>query len=404
MDKVLTYIRERGGMVNANIQAGKVPTDEQLAKFTNETVAKLKEMVKDAPPAVQQKISLPWSPVWDYYKNCPGRTETKIDPAKLLDILKRIKDRLTEAPGGGYAGGKGKGKSNTGGKGKGGDEAEEEAEKKPKQFSGPETIENIDIKSEHIGRIVGPKGATMKMIQEASECKVDINNDVVTITGPEDGMPIAVTAIKELCEKGFCGLAYGADFQETGVTIHPIYFSELIGKEGKVIRAIKDQLKVELSIPKIPPNAKVREMTKKMKVGFAGRKPDVEKAKEVVNDIVMYYHHEITHPGQIHQEVEIEPHQTRFIIGKGGSESKHIQNSYKVKMYIPNEHSENAKLLIVGDPDNVARAVKYVENALIAAEVQVKSSGRDKGEGAEDFWGEDKDHEPWMDQYMYKRK
>merc|ERR1719311_1649266 len=148
------------------------------------------------------------------------------------------------------------------------------------------------------------------MIQEASECKIDINNDVVTITGPEDGMPVAVTAVKELCEKGFCGLAYGADFQEQGVQVHPIYFSELIGKEGKVIRAIKEQLKVELSIPKIPPNQKVREMTKKLKVGFAGRKPDVEKAKEVVGDILMYYHHEITHPGVTHQTVSI-PSPTR---------------------------------------------------------------------------------------------
>merc|ERR1719498_658044 len=160
------------------------------------------------------------------------------------------------------------------------------------------------------------------------------------------------------------------------MNIHPIYFSELIGKGGKVIQAIKDELKVELNIPKIPGNAKVREMTKKMKVGFAGRKPDVEKAKDVVNDILMYYHHEITHPGDSHQELEVEPHQTRFIIGKGGCESKHIQNSYRVKMYIPNEHSANDKLVIVGEELNVDRAVKYVENAIIQAETRAKSGGR----------------------------
>merc|ERR1711904_186057 len=247
--------------------------------------------------------------------------------------------------------------------------------------------------ADHIGRIVGPKGATLKMMQEASECRIDINDTVVTITGPEDGMPVAVTAIKELCEKGFCGLAYGADFQEQSMQVHPIYFSELIGKEGKVIRAIKDKLKVELSIPKIPPNAKVREMTKKMKVGFAGRKADVEKAKEVVNDIVMYYHHPITHPDVIHKELEVEPHQTRFIIGKNGSESRHIQNSYRVKMYIPNEHSANEKLVIVGEEVNVERAAKYVENVIDGAEVQAISGGRGGGEKAEDFWG-DEDHEP----------
>merc|ERR1719453_611093 len=140
------------------------------------------------------------------------------------------------------------------------------------------------------------------MIQDNSDCKLDVNQDTVTITGPEDGMPVAIKAIQELCEKGFCGLSYGTDFQEQAMNVHPIYFSELIGKEGCVIRAIKDQLKVELSIPKIPQNAKVREMTKKLKVGFAGKKADGEQAKQVVSDICMYYHHEVTHPGQTHQD------------------------------------------------------------------------------------------------------
>jgi len=376
MDSLLNYLRERGGVVNANIQAGKTPNDEQLGKFTKETVAKFKEFTKDAPDPIKQKIMLPWAPAWDYEKNAPGGGDIKLDPAKLLAILKKIKDDLTAAP----AAGQKKPAARKATPGAEGEAAEEE--KKPAQFTGPSTVENIDIEQSHIGRIVGPKGATMKMIQEASECKVDINGDVVTITGPEDGMPIAVTAIKELCEKGFCGLAYGADFQEQAMQVHPIYFSELIGKEGKVIRAIKDVLKVELNIPKIPPNAKVREMTKKMKVGFAGRKPDVEKAKEVVNDITMYYHHEVTHPGLMHKELEVEPHQTRFIIGKGGSESRHIQNSYRVKMYIPNEQSANDKLVIVGEELNVDRAVKYVENAILNAEEQAKSGGRGSNEGA----------------------
>eukprot|EP00746_Dinoflagellata_sp_MGD_P162208 gnl/MRDRNA2_/MRDRNA2_89659_c0_seq1.p1 gnl/MRDRNA2_/MRDRNA2_89659_c0~~gnl/MRDRNA2_/MRDRNA2_89659_c0_seq1.p1 ORF type:complete len:429 (-),score=132.19 gnl/MRDRNA2_/MRDRNA2_89659_c0_seq1:99-1295(-) len=398
MEPLLNYLRERGGIVNKNITEGKTPTSQQLAKFTQETVAKFKEFSKDAPDQVKSKIMLPWAPLWDYQKNCPGNNE--LDAPKLLQILKKIKDDLTAAP---PAKGASKGGYNVRKQAPAGAPEGEEEVKKEKQFKGPETIENIDIKSDHIGRIVGPKGATMKMIQEASECKIDINGEVVTITGPEDGMPVAVTAIKELCEKGFCGLAYGSDFQEQAMQVHPIYFSELIGKEGCVIRAIKDQLKVELSIPKTPPNAKVREMTKKMKVGFAGKKPDVEKAKEVVNDIMMYYHHPITHPDLTHKELEVEPHQTRFIIGKNGSESRHIQNSYKVKMYIPNEHSANDKLVLVGEELNVERAAKYVESAILGAEMQVKSGGRGGGEQAEDYWGEEQ-HESWMDQYMYKRK
>eukprot|EP00746_Dinoflagellata_sp_MGD_P161124 gnl/MRDRNA2_/MRDRNA2_88164_c0_seq1.p1 gnl/MRDRNA2_/MRDRNA2_88164_c0~~gnl/MRDRNA2_/MRDRNA2_88164_c0_seq1.p1 ORF type:complete len:408 (+),score=113.86 gnl/MRDRNA2_/MRDRNA2_88164_c0_seq1:115-1338(+) len=402
LEPLLNYLKERGGIVNKNIQDGKVPSDEQLAKFTQDTVAKFKEFSRDAPDMVKQKIMMPWAPLWDFVKNCPGQGDQKLDPPKLLGILKKIKDDLMTAPEPSKGKGKGGYKARTAGPpGAGGEEVEEV--KKEKQFKGPETIENIDIKADHVGRIVGPKGATMKMIQEASECKIDINGEVVTITGPEDGIPVAVTAVKELCEKGFCGLTYGADFREEGMQVHPIYFSELIGKEGKVIRAIKEHLKVELSIPKIPPNAKVREMTKKMKVGFAGKKADVEQAKQVVSDIVMYYHHEITHPGLVHEEMEIEQWQFPYVIGKGGSESRHIQNSYRVKMYIPNEHAANDKLLIVGEALNVERAKRYVQNALESAGEKARSGGRGGTEGAEDYWG-DEEHEPWMDQFMYKRK
>jgi len=194
MEPLLNYLRERGGIVNKNIQENKLPTDEQLAKFTQETVQKFKEYSKDAPDQVKQKMMLPWAPLWDYEKNAPGKGDNKLDAPKLLEILKKIKDDLTQAP----AKSKGKGGYNVRKQTPAGGEAEEEV-KKEKQFKGPETIENIDIKSEHIGRIVGPKGATLKMIQEASECKLDINDTVVTITGPEDGMPVAVTYSARLC-------------------------------------------------------------------------------------------------------------------------------------------------------------------------------------------------------------
>jgi len=409
MEGLLSYIRERGGIVNKNIVDNKVPTDEQLNKFAAETVDNLKKLMKDAPDQVKSKIMLPWAPQWDFQRNRPGGSEEhKLTPEKMLDTLKRVKDALAApvAKAGGPPGGARKG----GGKGKeraeGGEQKEEE-EKRIPIYTGPTSVDTIAIESNCIGRIVGPKGTTMKMIQDNSDCKVDINDDLVTVTGPEDGIPIAIQAIKELCEKGFCGLSYGADFQEQAMNIHPIYFSELIGKEGKVIRAIKDVLKVELSIPKTPPNAKIREMTKKLKVGFAGKKPDVEKAKEVVSDILMYGHHEITHPGVAHSSCTVEPHQTRFIIGKGGSEMKHIQNSYRVKVSIPNEHSVNQDLLVVGEPKNVEHAIKYIENAIIAAEERAASGGRSRdggGGGGEDYWGEEEQAEPWMSQYMYKRK
>jgi len=398
MEALLNYVRERGGIVNQRIKDGKVPTPEQLNQFVTDSVGKLKELSKDAPDHLKQKLMLPWSPLWDYQQNKPGRTEDKIDSEKLLDILKRIKDGLSAPAPGGKGGGKGARKVAAEG-------AEQEEVTKIKQFHGAQQTEVMAIAANHIGRIVGPKGTTLKMIQEASECKIDINAEEMSIVGPEDGMPIAIKAIKELTEKGFCSLAYGGDFQEQFMNIHPVYFSELIGKEGKIIRAIKEKLRVELTIPKTDKGAKVREMTKKLKVGFAGKKEDVEKAKEVVSNIITYYHDDLTHPGVMHKAIPIEAHQTRFIIGKGGCESRHIQKSYDVMMYIPNELTVCQDLLLVGEEMKINRAAKYIENAIISAETKAVSGGRgsDSAGGAEDYWG-DEEQEDWMGQYMYKRK
>jgi len=395
----MTVIREKGGIVNQRIKDGKTPTDDQLATFVKETVAKLKELSKEAPDHLKQRIMLPWAPLWDFEGNKPGRTEDKMTPEKLLDILKRIKDGLAQpAPGGGKGGGKAR-KQDTPG-------AEGDEVAKIKQFHGPTETEVLSIQANHIGRIVGPKGTTLKMIQEASECKIDIQAEEVSIVGPSDGMPIAVKAIKELCDKGFCSLAYGSDFQEQFMNIHPIYFSELIGKEGKVIRTIKEKLRVELSIPKTEAGGKLRDSPKKYKVGFAGKKEDVEKAKEVVSNIITYYHDDLTHPGVMHKAVPIEAHQTRFIIGKGGCESRHIQKSYGVAMYIPNELTVCQDLLLVGEDANITRAAKYIENAIIQAEERANSGGRGRGGdggGGDEYWAEE-EQEDWMGDYMYKRK
>jgi len=395
----MTYVRQQGGVVNQRIKDGKTPTEEQLNTFAKDTVAKLKVLSKEAPDHLKTQIMLPWSPLWDFYGNKPGRSEDKLNPEKLLDILKRIKDGLAQpASGGGKGGGKARKQAAEG--------AEGDEVAKIKQFHGATTTEILSIESNHIGRIVGPKGTTLKMIQEASECKIDISEGEVSIVGPEDGMPIAVKAIKELTQKGFCSLAYGSDFQEQFMNIHPVYFSELIGKEGKVIRTIKEKLRVELSIPKTDKGGKLRDNPKKLKVGFAGKKEDVEKAKEVVSNIITYYHDELTHPGVMHKAIAIEPHQTRFIIGKGGCESRHIQKSYDVSMYIPNELTVCQDLLLVGQEANITRAAKYIENAIIGAEERAASGGRGRGGdggGGDEYWAEE-EQEEWMGDYMYKRK
>jgi len=272
---------------------------------------------------------------------------------------------------------------------------------KEKEPSAPSSSREIRVPEARIGIVIGPKGAKIKMLQEKTGAHIDTSGEVFTVTGPPDGVSQAEQAIKELIDKGYCALEY-EDFSEHFVAVHPSYFPEIIGKQGCVIRKIKDELGVSVNIPSDAP--KNPPANKKYKVILAGKAADVEKAKEVINDIVMYYCHPITHPDQVHEEVEVpNPWCISFIIGKGGCELRHIQKNYNVKMNVPRDQSVNKNVVIVGERWNVDRAKAYVEKVLWNAEHAPR--GRDKGEGtADDGWGDEEDVEDWMKDYLYKRR
>merc|ERR1712061_845414 len=118
---------------------------------------------------------------------------------------------------------------------------------------------------------------------------------------------------------------------------------------GAIVIALKDQLHVEVSFP----DTKTVKPGKKVKVTIAGAQKNVEKAKEVINDIIMYGHHEITHEGMVHEEVEVEEWAYAAIIGKKGCELRHIQKTFKVNVNIPRKIHENNKVLDISENQNV---------------------------------------------------
>jgi len=253
-------------------------------------------------------------------------------------------------------------------------------------------------KQSAIGILIGPGGSMIKLIQEKTGAKLDTSSsDTCCITGSADEVAAAEVAVKELLEKGYTALQY-EDFHEHFVAVHPSAFPDIIGKEGCVIRKIKDELGVSVTIPSNAP--KDAKPEKKYKVILAGKNADVERAKEVINNIVMYYHDPITHPDFVHEEFDVPSWQLASLIGSKGSELRHIQNNYKVRMYIPRATSVNQKVVIVGFQSDVDRAKAYVDKLLWNAEHATK--GRDRQDQADDGWG-DEVEEDWMKDYLYKR-
>jgi len=272
-------------------------------------------------------------------------------------------------------------------------------EEKPKEVESNLSSVTIHVPEPRIGIVIGPKGAKIKLIQEKTGVKtIDTQGSVFTIIGEPKDVAAAEAAIKELVEKGYCALAFEG-FSENIMNVYPSAFPDLIGKQGAVVRKIKEELNVEINFQDVP---KGSAPTKKAKVTLAGSEKDVEKAKTVINNILMYCHDELTHPGQVHEELDIEPWAYRYLIGPGGCEMKHIQNNWKVRVNIPRETSTNDKVLIVGERDQVERAKTYVEKLIWNAENNAK--GRDKADGSTaDPWGAEEEQEAWMTPYMYKR-
>jgi rRNA processing protein Krr1/Pno1 len=262
----------------------------------------------------------------------------------------------------------------------------------------PSDIVTLQVPDARIGAVIGPKGATIKLIQDSAEVKIDTAGSTFTIAGHSpESVAKAKGAIEEIIEKGYTSLNF-EDFAESSVNVHPSHFPDLIGTKGAIIQGIKKALNVEVSIPKVPNDAPAG---KKFKVGLAGEAKNVETAKEVIDSIVHHYHHEVTHPGEKHEELDIETEHRRFIIGSGGSQMKHIQKNWTVRVYIPKEHAANQKVQIVGQPDNVDRAKAYVEKMVV--EAATKPRGREAGEAADDGWGDEAPDEAWMKGYVYKR-
>merc|ERR1712217_114825 len=147
------------------------------------------------------------------------------------------------------------------------------------------------------------------------------------------------------------------------VRVHAQRIGDVIGRQGQNLKTLCTALHVRVDCGK-------------RWVDISGRSAlAVKYAKHVVEDILMYGHHEITHPGQVHAHFDAESHQLAWIIGKRASGIKHLERSYGVKVHIPGRDSLNPMVVVRGEHNKVQGAVKYIEGLLVRkerAEVEAK--------------------------------
>lgn len=185
------------------------------------------------------------------------------------------------------------------------------------------------------------------------------------------------------------------------------YVKLIIGTQGVVRKAIQDHTGVsKISVPPAP-NSKDHSgpvKTLPVKVELAGHRAKVAEAKRLIKELMQYFHTPETHPGVVHNEMDVPSALYNIIIGKGGSEIKHIQNNFKVSVHIPNAESVNQNVVVVGELKNVTQACNYIQKIIDKA-----TEDKEAAVIAADSWAEhetekgaEANEEEWMKQYLKK--
>ncbi|CAE7660075.1 SCP160, partial [Symbiodinium microadriaticum] len=263
----------------------------------------------------------------------------------------------------------------------------------------------LKVEAKKVGVLIGPKGATMHAIQDATDTKITMPKTdrdstapaTVSVVGTVEGVAKAISIMRELCNKGYSASLEGEGFQE--------FLPDIIGKNGTSIRALQDKLSVRVSIP---PNAGKDGKTN-VRIGLAGERDNIAQAKEVIREIMTYFHSPLLHPGIVHTGLALPTRMYNQIIGAKGSEIRHIQNNFKVSVHIPNAESALQEVLVVGEKSGVDSAVRYIEKIVAqitaeesaVADVNDSWSDQKSADGASE--GQEAD-EPWMKDYMYNRE
>lgn len=250
------------------------------------------------------------------------------------------------------------------------------ADEEPKQLT---SVVEINVPDNLLGVVAGPSDCTINLIKEKTDVKsINIEANIVRIEGKPDAVALAQQAVEEVMQKGFTSLMC-CGFKSDEVEVPSISLPDLMGKEGCIVNVIMEALLVQIDMPEVTVPA--GSCPKKTTVTVAGKAENVEMAKNILNDIVMYYHHEVTHPGWVHEDIEVEQWKYKCITGEAGSELQHIEQNYKVRVRIPSDETLNKNVVVVGEKGDVDQAVAYIHNLLAKA---IEPGGQGASDKADD--------------------
>lgn len=205
----------------------------------------------------------------------------------------------------------------------------------------------LDPKS--FGVIIGKAGATLKLITEATQTKIDLSKEEgrVTVSGSsQENIDKAIETMKQLADKGHSVLTHGRR-DEGSIEVPPSKRSNVIGINGQTVKLIQEKLKVKVNLP----DRSAADST----VTVLGDNANVQEAIKCIQELIDKGFSEVTHPGYVSETIEVPEGQIGNIIGVQGATIKTIQDTTGAKLNI-----QNSSVVVVGQRPEVTEAVSKI--------------------------------------------
>jgi len=372
------------------------PTEAQLHSYMTSTCKQLHELSDQAPQNIKTIVASSFEGHWDYAKNKPlpadkpkgdEKPVPKIDALTAQVIFRVIKEGLVQV--------------------------KEKADYEAKQGkSGPKyRNDEVEVYSlpyeqeKQVSRLYQGQSWLLKEIQRVTDTRILVDGVDITLRGPKEGIAKAKAAIIDITTKGFSAILKKEGFVEATIQVNPSALPEILGPKWTNMRKIMNEYDIEVGDLEERADRRKKEnrpdsttntlsastseapkAAKKVPLLIGGMKEGVEQATKAILSLETFYHSEVTHPGETHKFVEAKQEDFGKIIGARGKAIQNIQQTYKVRVYVPGKDrvGDHDKVLIVGQPDAVDEAVKHAEK--LAAEKREESEEKWEGGDWEGDW------------------
>jgi len=167
-------------------------------------------------------------------------------------------------------------------------------------------------------------------------------------------------AVEEKSEKSAASLMFSATLIDEEVDVDPKKFGILIGPGGATLNKLQDACMVRINVPE-------RDSAKRT-VTISGESKDaIAKAKNEIKSLLTKGFSLALDPSMTSSQISVPPSKIGFLIGDKGKNIKLIEEQFQVKVNTPARNSENPKMTIIGNKENVqnVKSAKEVIKCLI---------------------------------------